>query len=154
MLQRREYGESYPKKVCSYYGEWVDTVDHVPSKVFLDKSCLLYLAARSVIKSSARMREGQIDLNALEPGTVMPIHRHRKTSETICMVRGKMVMRLYDDKGNVTDEFVMEPCGEHPMVQVEAGQWHSLEVLEEGTVIFEAKDGKYEPLKEEKLMKR
>ena len=70
-------------------------------------------------------------LNALEPGTVMPIHRHRKTSETICMVRGKMVMRLYDDKGNITDEFVMEPCGEHPMVQVEAGQWHSLEVLEE-----------------------
>ena len=55
-------------------------------------------------------------LNALEPGTVMPIHRHRKTSETICMVRGKMVMRLCDDKGNVTDEFVMEPCGEHPMV--------------------------------------
>ena len=52
-------------------------------------------------------------LNALEPGTVMPIHRHRKTSETICMVRGKMVMRLYDDKGNVADEFVMEPCGEH-----------------------------------------
>ena len=70
------------------------------------------------------------EVNALEPGTVMPIHRHRKTSETICMVRGKMVMRLHDDKGNVTDEFVMEPCGEHPMVQVEAGQWHSLEVLE------------------------
>ena len=61
-------------------------------------------------------------LNALEPRTVMPIHRHRKTSETICMVRGKMIMRLYDDKGNVADEFVMEPCGEHPMVQVEAGQ--------------------------------
>lgn len=57
-------------------------------------------------------------------------------------------LRLYDDKGNVTEEFVMEPAGEHPMVQVEAGQWHSLEVLEEGTVIFEAKDGRYEPLEE------
>ncbi len=55
-------------------------------------------------------------------------------------------MRLYDDKSNVEDEFVMEPCGKHPMVQVEAGQWHSLEVLEEGTVVFEAKDGKYETL--------
>ena len=75
---------------------------------------------------------------------MMPIHRHRMTSETICMVRGKMVMRLYEDKGNVTDEFVMEPCGGHPMVQVEAGQWHSLEVLKEGTVIFDAKDGRYE----------
>lgn len=85
-------------------------------------------------------------LNALEPGTVMPIHRHMKTSETICMVRGKMVMRLFDGKGAITDEFVMEPCGEHPMVQVEAGQWHSLEVLEEGTVVFEAKDGEYEAL--------
>ena len=87
-------------------------------------------------------------LNALEPGTVMPIHRHRKSSESICMVRGKMVMRLYDDNGNVTvtDEFLMAPISLHslpsilegecneptiPMVQVEAGQWHSLEVLEE-----------------------
>ncbi len=73
---------------------------------------------------------------------MMPIHRHGKTSETIYMVRGKMVMRRYDDKGNVTDKFLMEPCGEHSMVQVEAGQWQSLEVLEEGIVVFEAKDGK------------
>lgn len=83
----------------------------------------------------------------------MPIHRHRKTSETICMVRGKMVMRLYDDKGNIADEFVMEPRGEHPMVQIEAGQWHLLEVLEEGTVVSEAKDGKYEPVQDEDIMR-
>ena len=74
-------------------------------------------------------------------------------------------MRFYDDNGNLTDEFVMEPFLNSlnvlnssnptvPMVQVEAGQWHSLEVLEEGTVVFEAKDGKYEPLKEEEFMKR
>ena len=98
-------------------------------------------------------------LNALEPGTVMPIHRHMKTSESIAMIRGKMVMRLYDDNGTITDEFVMAPAGsvtepvEVPMVQVEAGQWHSLEVLEEGTVVFEAKDGKYEPLTDEDIMK-
>ena len=81
-------------------------------------------------------------LNALEPGTVMPIHRHRKSSESICMVRGKMLMRLYDDNGTITDEFVMTPLLNSlnvlnssnptvPMVQVEAGQCHSLEVLEE-----------------------
>ena len=106
-------------------------------------------------------------MNALEPGTVMPIHRHMKTSESIAMIRGKMVMRLYDDKGTITDEFVMAPAGsvtesvtepvevaEVPMVQIEVGQWHSLEVLEEGTIVFESKDGKYEPLKEEDLMKR
>ena len=62
-------------------------------------------------------------------------------------------MSLYDDKGNVTDEFVMEPCGEHPMVRVEAGQWHSLEVLEEGTVVFETKDGKYEPVQDEDILR-
>lgn len=88
-------------------------------------------------------------LNAMEPGTIMPIHRHRTTSETMVMVRGKLIERFYDDAGNLTDEFLMEPCGEHPMVQIEAGQWHSLEVLESGTVIFEAKDGKYMPLGEE-----
>ena len=118
----------------------------------------------SLAKTSPRLRQNydlrnseednsQRMLNALEPGTVMPIHRHRKTSETICLVRGKMVMRLYDYKGNVADEFVMEPCEEHPMVQVEAGQWHSLEVLEEGTVLHEAKDGKCEPTQDEDIMR-
>ena len=127
-------------------------------------SQVLFSTLSSQAKSSPRLRQNydlrnsesdnsQRMLNALEPGTVMPIHRHRKTSETICMVRGKMVMRLYDDKGNVTDEFVMEPCGKHPMVQVEAGQWHSLEVLEEGTVVFEAKDGAWEPLADEDTLR-
>lgn len=91
-------------------------------------------------------------LNAMEPGTVMPIHRHRNTSETMVMVRGKLIERLYDDEGNLTDEFVMEPCGEYTMIQIEAGQWHSLEVLESGTIIFEAKDGKYMPLGEGNLI--
>ena len=92
-------------------------------------------------------------LNAMEFGTVMPIHRHRNTSETMVMVRGKLIERLYDDVGNLTDEFVMEPCGKYPMIQIEAGQWHSLEVLETGTVVFEAKDGKYMPLGDEDIMR-
>lgn len=85
-------------------------------------------------------------LNALEPGTVMPIYRHMKSSETIAMIRGKMVMRLFDDKGNITEEILMDPISLHslpsiqegecneptiPMVQIEVGQWHSLEVMEE-----------------------
>ena len=85
-------------------------------------------------------------LNALEPGTLMPIHRHRKISESIAILRGMMVMLLYDDKGKVIEEVVMEPGGNCPMIHISAGQWHSLEVLEEGTVIFEAKDGAWEPL--------
>lgn len=54
--------------------------------------------------------------------------------------------------GNLIDEFVMEPCGEYLMIQIEAGQWHSLEVIESSTVIFEAKDGRYMPLGEEDVM--
>lgn len=132
--------------------------------MIISQSLLNDLTAQA--KSNHRLRQNydlrnsennnsQRMLNALEPGTVMPIpiHRHRKTSETICMVRGKMVMRLYDDKGNVADEFVMKPCGEHPMVQNEAGRWHSLEVLEEGTVVFEAKDERYEPVQGEDIMR-
>ena len=135
--------------------------------MIIDNQLLDTLSSQA--KASPRLRQNfdlrnsendnsQRMLNALEPGTVMPIHRH-KTSETICMVRGKMVMRLYDDKGNVTDEFVMAPAGsvtelvEVPMIHVEAGQWHSLEVLEEGTVLFEAKDGKYEPVQDEDIMR-
>lgn len=92
-------------------------------------------------------------LNALEPGTIMPIHRHRTSSESIAILRGKMLMRFYDDNGNLTEEVVMEPKGDCPMVQVEKSQWHSLEVLEEGTIVFEAKDGKYEPLEDEDFLK-
>lgn len=92
-------------------------------------------------------------LNAIESGIVMPIHRHRTSSESIAILRGKMVMRFYDDMGNLTEEVVMESSGDCPMVQVEKGQWHSLKVLEEETVIFEAKDGKYEPLADEDIMK-
>lgn len=91
-------------------------------------------------------------LNALEPGTIMPIHRHKNTSETMVMVRGKLIERFYDDYGNITEEFVMEPCGKYAMVQIEVGRWHSLEVIEKGTVIFEAKDGAYEPLTEEDII--
>lgn len=91
-------------------------------------------------------------LNALEPSTIMPIHRHRNTSETMMIVRGKLIERFYDEHGNITEEFVMEPCGKYAMVQIGVGRWHSLEVLEEGTIIFEAKDGAYEPLINEDIL--
>lgn len=138
------------------------------AKAELDKRKSIFLAKRNTMiidqklldeltvqaKANPRLRQAydlrttsddksQRMLNALEPGTIMPIHRHRNTSETMVMVRGKLIERFYDDDGKITEEFVMEPCGQHPMVQIEAGQWHSLETLEEGTIIFEAKDGAY-----------
>ncbi len=78
------------------------------------------------------------------------------------MVRGKLIERFYDEKGNITEERLMvngegfmvngsseESCS---VVQIPAGQWHSLEVLESGTIIFEAKDGAYEPLGDEDIL--
>ena len=123
--------------------------------MIIDKKLLDDLSAQA--KANPRLRQSydlrttpddnsQRMLNALEPGTIMPIHRHKNTSETLGMVRGKLEQRFHDDNGNITDEFIMEPCGQYSIVQIEAGRWHSLEVLEEGTVIFEAKDGTYEPI--------
>ena len=130
--------------------------------MLISQSLLSTLSAQA--KSSPRLRQNfdlrnsendnsQRMLNALEPGTVMPIHRHRKTSETVVVVRGSIIERFYDEDGNVTEEVLMVPGGENPVVQVEKGRWHSLECLEVGTVLFEAKDGAWEPLGEEDIMR-
>ena len=92
-------------------------------------------------------------LNALELGTVMPIHRHRGSSETAVVLRGKVRWLFYDDKGNMTEGILVAPgidiCG----LNVPKGQWHSLECLEPGTVILECKDGPWSPLVEEDILK-
>lgn len=87
-------------------------------------------------------------LNALEPGTVMPIHRHRNSSETVVLLRGSFRELFYDDDGSLTEDVLVEDGGTNKVLQVEKGRWHSLECLEPGMVIFEAKDGAYEPLKD------
>ena len=91
-------------------------------------------------------------LNALEPGTVLPIHRHRFSTETVVMVRGSLKEIFYNDSGEVIDVIVMQAGGECPALQIPMGQWHTVEVLEPGTVIFEAKDGAYVPLSEEDIL--
>ena len=91
-------------------------------------------------------------LNALEPGTILPIHRHRFSSETVVMVRGSLEEIFYNDNGEVTETILMQAGGDCPAVQIPAGQWHTIKVLEPGTVIFEAKDGAYTPLSEEDIL--
>lgn len=93
-------------------------------------------------------------LNALEPGTVVPVHRHPSTAETVIIVRGKVKEILFDECGNVAQEILMEVGGDCPVLQIPAGQWHSIEALESGTVIFEAKDGAFAPLREEDIFNR
>ena len=90
-------------------------------------------------------------LNALEPGTVMPIHRHKTTSETCICIRGHFEEYFYDSEGRLTDTIDMVPGG--VVLNIEAGQWHSLKCLESGTVLFEAKDGAYHPLEEDEIWK-
>lgn len=93
-------------------------------------------------------------LNALEPGTIMPIHRHLASSETVILLRGKICWHFYDDDGNETESVVLDANGDMRCINVEKGRWHSLECLESGSVLMESKDGRYEPLKEDELLYR
>ena len=92
-------------------------------------------------------------LNALEPGTVLPIHRHRKTSETVVCLRGRLVEEFYDELERIcTDRIELSPGGPVVALNIPAGQWHTVTVLESGTVILEMKDGPYEPIGEEDIL--
>lgn len=91
-------------------------------------------------------------LNAMEPGTVLPIHRHRGSTETIVVLRGRVIQHLYNDAGELTESILMAPGTDVVGMSVPVGQWHRAEALEPGTVIFEAKDGAYEPLGEEDIL--
>lgn len=93
-------------------------------------------------------------LNALEPGTVMPIHRHRASSETVVLLRGKIQWVFYDDDGNETERVTLNANGEPRMLNVERDRWHSLVCLEPVSVLFESKDGKYEALREDEIMEK
>ena len=112
-------------------------------------------------------------LNAIEPGSVVPIHRHQKTSETMVVLRGRVVEEYYDDAGVLVESFVLGDChvadaprndvldfaprNDVPMayaLNIPAGQWHTLRALESGTVILEMKDGAYEPIGAEDVMER
>jgi len=90
--------------------------------------------------------KAQCLLNAMEPGTVMPIHRHRHTPETYILLRGKLKVLLYSDTRELTDSVVLNPLEGKFGVNIPIGQFHSIEVLESGTVIFEVKEGPYTPI--------
>lgn len=90
-------------------------------------------------------------LNALLPGTAVPIHRHRETSETTVILRGRLFMVFYDDLGGQTDRFLLDPSLGNHGVQIPRGRWHSVEVVEP-SVILETKEGRYAPLAPEDTM--
>ena len=131
--------------------------------MLLDTTLLNQLTAQA--KSSPRLRmnydlrntpedKSQRMLNALEPGTVMPIHRHRNTSETVVVLRGKVKWLYYNDKGELTDTILVEACSDICGLSVPMGQWHSLECLESGSVILSTKDGAWEAMKDEDVLSK
>ena len=127
----------------------------------LDTNLLDALTAQAKVSPRLRMNfdlrnspndQSQRMLNALEPGTVMPIHRHRHSSETVVVLRGKVKWVYYNDQKEVTNTFIVAPGSDLVGLSVPMGQWHSLECLETGTVIFESKDGAFEPMRPEDVL--
>ena len=97
--------------------------------------------------------QSQRMLNAIEPGSPLPIHRHRKSSETVVCLRGHLREIFYNDKGEVTERIDLVPGSDCVALNIPIGQWHTVEVLESGTVIMEVKDGAYEPLQDCDVLK-
>ena len=96
--------------------------------------------------------QSQRMLNAIEPGSPLPIHRHTKSSETVVILRGHLREVFYNDAGEVTEVIDLVPGGDCVAVNIPLGQWHGVEVLESGTVILECKDGPWEPLAPEDIL--
>ena len=123
--------------------------------MIIDDELLDEVSKRAKVSERLRMNHNLHDsldakaqrlLNALEPGTILPIHRHQHTAETYILIRGKINVMFYGDNGKITEEFMLDSLIGNYGVHIPQGQWHTLEVLESGTVIFEVKDGSYMPL--------
>lgn len=128
--------------------------------MIIDDSLLDAVTARAEASERRRMNYNLHDsleakaqrlLNVLLPGTVLPVHRHRHTAETYVLLRGRMFVVFYDSLGVQTERFLLDPRVGNYGVQIPAGQWHGLEVVEPST-IFEVKDGPYTPLTEEDIL--
>ena len=99
-------------------------------------------------------------LNAIEPGSPLPIHRHQSSSETVVCLRGRLVEEFYDDLDGstgspqviCTDRIELSPNGPVVALNIPAGQWHTVKALESGTCILECKDGAYEPPRPEDIL--
>ena len=92
-------------------------------------------------------------LNALEPGTYIPAHRHSHPAkdETVIVLRGSVVSVIFDNAGNIVERVEVSPALGVYGFDIPAGQWHGLLAKESGTVVFEVKKGPFTPLSEEDI---
>ena len=111
------------------------------------------------LRMNLDLRNGNDDqsqrmLNAIEPESVVPIHRHQKSSETVVCLRGRVVEEYYDELERICTEAIeLSPNGPVVALNIPAGQWHTLRSLESGSVILEMKDGRFEPTQECDVLK-
>lgn len=140
--------------------KWILGLNQSPSEqtMIIDQRILDELTAKAKVSERLRMnldlRNSPEDLsqrmlNAIEPGTDMPIHRHMKSSETVVCIRGHFEEFFYDENVVLTKVIDMVPGGN--VLNVPAGMWHSLKSLESGTVLLECKDGAWKQLGENEI---
>ena len=117
----------------------------------IDKKLINDLFDKAVVSDRKRMNYdlrtssndgSQRMLNALLPGSIVPIHRHPYSNENVLLLCGKLVEVIYDAEGNETERVHLDPSVGNFGCVVPAGSWHTVEVLDP-SVIYEAKDGKY-----------
>ena len=131
-------------------------------EVKIDNALLDNLTAQA--KASPRLRmnydlrnsaedTSQRMLNAIEPESVVPVHRHRSTSETVVVLRGRVVEEYYAPDGALEASYEVSPTGPVYTLNIPACKWHTLRSLESGTVILEMKDGAYEPIGPEDILR-
>ena len=92
-------------------------------------------------------------LNAIEPGSPLPVHRHRHSSETVVCLRGRLVEEFYSETGELTDSIKLAPNSAVVAINIPIGQWHTVRALESGTVLLEMKNGAYEPIQDNDILK-
>lgn len=84
-------------------------------------------------------------LNAVEPGTEVPIHRHPTKDESFVLLRGKVKVTIHNEDGSVKESVVLSPEEGKYGVDIPKGVWHRVESLESGSVFFECKEGPFVP---------
>ena len=91
-------------------------------------------------------------LNAVEPGTEVPIHKHPTKDETFVILRGKVRVTTHRDDGSITEDVVL--CAEEGRygVNIPKGVWHTIECMEPDSVIFECKEGPFVPHKQDGIL--
>ncbi len=120
--------------------------------MIIDKKLLDQVSAQA--KASPRLRMNynfhqSLDdkchrfLNAVELGTVVPIHRHPTKDESFVILRGKVRVTTHNDDGSIIEDVVLSQESGNYGVDISKGVWHMVEALESGSVIFECKEGPF-----------